>query len=190
MQQPESELVGGLKNGEETAFRELVNRYQGKVYNTCLGFVKREEDADDLAQEVFIEIHRSIRNFRMEASLSTWIYRIAVNKSLEFLRRKKLRNRISNLFRTDSEKPVEIPDFNHPGVLEERKEAAKVLFEAIGRLSEYQKTAYTLHKIEGLSYEQIAALMQKTLLSVQSLIHRARINLQKDLRTYYVKNML
>lgn len=190
MQQPESKLVGGLINGEETAFRDLVDRYQGKVYNTCLGFVKREEDADDLAQEVFIEIHRSIRNFRMESSLSTWIYRIAVNKSLDFLRRKKLRSRISHLFGGNRDKPADNADFNHPGVLEERKEVAKVLFEAIGRLPEHQKTAYTLHKIEGLSYEQIAEIMQKTLLSVQSLIHRARINLRKDLRVYYEKNML
>jgi RNA polymerase sigma factor (sigma-70 family) len=189
MQPSETLLIEGLKHGEEAAFRQLVERFQDRVYNTCLGFVKNEDDADDLAQEVFIEVHRSIGRFREEASLSTWIYRVAVNKSLEWLRKQKLRTRVAQFFGSGDHRHRDVPDFNHPGLLEEKKETARVLFQAIGRLPEQQRTAFTLHKIEGLSYEDIGAIMRKSISSVQSLMHRARINLQEDLRTYYEKNM-
>ena len=77
-------LVQRLKEGSEDAFRELVSLYQNKVFNTCYGFVNNHADADDLAQEVFIEIYNSIKTFKENSSLSTWAYRIAVNKSLDF----------------------------------------------------------------------------------------------------------
>jgi len=181
-------LVEELKNGDEGAFRQLVDDYQDKVFNTCISFVKNADDADDLTQEVFIEVFKSINKFRSDAKLSTWIYRITVNKSLEYLRKmkRKKRSAIFNwISKEDQESKLQVPDFDHPGVLAENREKARILFDAIEKLPEKQKIAFTLHKLEDLSYEQIAEIMQKSLSSIESLMHRAKNNLQKELYDYY-----
>ncbi len=188
MIESENDLIELLKQGDETAFRNLVEKNQGKVYNTCLGFLRNEEEADDLSQEVFIEIYRSISRFRGEAKLNTWIYRIAVTKSLEFIRSRKRQKRfavIKSLFNSDDESTLDIPENIHPGVLLENKERAGILFRAIDNLPENQKIAFTLNKIEGMSYEEISEIMGKSISSVESLLHRARLNLQEQLRNYY-----
>jgi RNA polymerase sigma factor (sigma-70 family) len=181
-------LVEELKQGEEEAFRQLVDEYQDKVYNTCISLVRNAEDADDITQEVFIEVYNSIHKFRAESKLSTWIYRITVNKSLEHLRKMKRKKRSGFLQWISSEDPdlkLQIPDFNHPGVLAENSEKARILFNAIEKLPEKQRIAFTLHKMEDLSYEQIADVMQKSLSSIESLLHRAKNNLKKKLYAYY-----
>lgn len=181
-------LVSELKKGDETAFRELVEQYQEKVFNTCISFVRNADDADDLTQETFIEVFTSIGNFRSESKLSTWIYRVAVNKSLEFLRKMKRKKRsgfLSRIIGGDEKPELQVPDFNHPGIVAEKKEQAAVLFSAIDRLPENQKIAFTLHKTEGLSYEEIAEIMKKSVSSVESLMHRAKTNLRQLLTNYY-----
>lgn len=184
----DSELINQLINGDENTFRQLVQDYQDKIFNTCISLVKNAEDADELTQDVFIEIFRSINKFRQDSKLSTWIYRIAVNKSLEHLRKMKRKKRFgmfSWFNKEDTELDPEIADFNHPGILAENQERAKILFKAIRNLPETQKVAFTLHKLEGLRYDQIAEVMQKTLSSVESLMHRAKTNLRKELYDYY-----
>lgn len=181
-------LVEELKQGEEEAFRQLVDEYQDKVYNTCISLVKNAEDADDITQEVFIEVYNSIHKFRAESKLSTWIYRITVNKSLEHLRKMKRNKRSGFLQWISGEDPdpeIQIPDFDHPGVLAENREKARILFNAIEKLPEKQRIAFTLHKMEDLSYEQIADVMHKSLSSIESLLHRAKNNLKKELYAYY-----
>ncbi len=188
MAQAQAINIDDLKTGSEESFRQLVEQYQGKVYNTCLGFAKNGEDADDLAQEVFIEVFKSINTFRGDAKLSTWIYRIAVTKSLEFLRKSKRRKRfglLRSLFTDEPKTMLEIPEFEHPGILAENKERANILMSAIDKLPESQKTAFTLHKIEGLSYEAIGEIMNKSLSSIESIMHRAKIRLQEYLHDYY-----
>jgi RNA polymerase sigma-70 factor (ECF subfamily) len=188
MENGDSELIIKLKNADEQVFRQLVEEYQDKIFNTCISFVKSAEDADDLTQEVFIEIFKSIHKFREDSRLSTWIYRIAVNKSLEHLRRMKRKKRTGILtwFNKGNQELIqEAADFNDPGVLLENEEQSRILFRAIEKLPESQKVAFTLHKLEGLSYEQIAEVMQKTLSSVESLMHRAKTNLRKDLYDNY-----
>lgn len=184
----DSELINQLINGDENTFRQLVQDYQDKIFNTCISLVKNAEDADELTQDVFIEIFRSINKFRQDSKLSTWIYRIAVNKSLEHLRKMKRKKRLGmfSWFNKENTKlDPEIADFNHPGILAENQERAKILFKAIRNLPETQKVAFTLHKLEGLRYDQIAEVMQKTLSSVESLMHRAKTNLRKELYDYY-----
>jgi RNA polymerase sigma-70 factor (ECF subfamily) len=177
-----------MRNGDEGAFRQLVDNYQDKIFNTCISFVKNLDDADDLTQEVFIEVFHSIHKFRADSKLSTWIYRITVNKSLEHLRKMKRKKR-SGIFywisNEDRELKFEVPDFDHPGVLAENREKARILFGAIEKLPEKQRIAFTLHKVEDLSYEQIADVMQKSLSSIESLMHRAKNNLKKELYDYY-----
>jgi RNA polymerase sigma factor (sigma-70 family) len=181
-------LIDDLKEGSEEAFRTLVELFQQRVYNTSMGLLRSEDEAEDISQEVFIEVFQSIDKFKGESKLSTWIYRITVTKSLELMRYKKRKKRfapILGLFNSDGEQMAEPPDFVHPGVVLEQKENAAMLFGAIGRLPESQQTAFTLHKIQGLSYQEISVIMESTLSSIESLMHRAKSNLKKHLTKYY-----
>ena len=180
----ELELIQGLKNGEEAAFKELVETYKNRVYNTALGVVQNAQDAEDVAQEVFIQVFRSIHSFKGDAKLSTWLYRIATTRSLDLLRNKKSKKRfglIQRLFGDDNEPVFEIPDFYHPGVALEQKENAARLFKAVAQLPENQKIAFTLHKLEDLSYQEVSEVMRTSVPAVESLMHRAKLNLRKIL---------
>jgi len=97
--QDELDLIERLKRGEESAFRSLVVQYQDLVYNTALGIVQNESDAEDVAQEVFIQVYRSIGTFKSEAKLSTWIYRITTTRALDLLRARKSKKRFGLLKR-------------------------------------------------------------------------------------------
>lgn len=180
----ELELIQGLREGDESAFRYMVDTYRDRVYNTALGIVQNAEDAEDVAQEVFIQVFRSIGSFKGESKLSTWLYRIATTRSLDLLRSRKSKKRfglLQRLFGDGNEPVMEIPDFNHPGVALDRKENAARLFRAISQLPENQKIAFTLHKLEDLSYQEVSEVMQTSLPAVESLMHRARQNLKKIL---------
>jgi len=180
----ETDLIQGLKDGDESSFKFLVENYQDRVYNTAMGIVQDTSDAEDVAQEVFIQVFRSIHSFKGESKLSTWIYRITTTRSLDLLRSRKSKKRFGILQRltggTD-EAAYEIPDFNHPGVALDQKENAAKLFRAIRQLPDNQKTAFTLHKLEDLSYQEVSDIMGTTIGAVESLMHRAKQNLRKFL---------
>ena len=186
------ELIEGLKTKNNSAFAELVGSFQSKVYNTCFGFLQNQEDARDVAQEVFIEVYCSINNFKSNSKLSTWIYRIAVNKSLDHIAMKKRKKRFSQAMvilglaesRNEENK---ITDFSNPHADLEKQERMMVLSKAIDQLPENQKTALTLNKYESMSYEEIAEVMGISFSAVQSLIHRSKKNLQKILSNYFAE---
>jgi RNA polymerase sigma factor (sigma-70 family) len=173
----EKELIAGLKEGHEGAFAILVEIYKDRIYNTALGFLQNADDAEDLTQEVFIRVFENIRGFKGEAQLNTWLYRITVTSALDQIRKKNSRKRKS-LFRRPAEEQL---DFHHPGVAAEQKENAAILFRMIRRLPEQQQSAFLLQKLEGLSQEEIAAVLKTTVGAVESLLQRARINLKKYL---------
>ena len=188
----EKELILRLKKNDEIAFGFLVDLFSKKVYNTCVGMLQNLEDAQDVTQEIFITIHLNVKDFKEESSLSTWIYRISVNKCLEFIRKKNRKKR-SGIFRSifsfDGEQAIENhSDFSHPGIQLENKERSIILFKAIGLLPEQQQTAYILHKVEQVSYNEIAVIMEVSLSAVESLLFRAKQNLKKHLATYYEQN--
>ncbi len=188
----ESHFISQLQQKDQTAFRELVAEYSKKVFNTALGILQNAEDAEDISQEVFIEVFHSIGQFKGDAKLATWIYRITVTKSLEFLRKKNRLKRfafVQNIFGKESILPEkDNPHFYHPGVQLENKERASILFKAIDQLPENQKSAFVLHKLEDLSYVEIAEVMKVSLSSIESLMFRAKQNLKKLLSDYYEKN--
>lgn len=186
----EHSLIQGILKGDNNSFRELVSLYQDKVYHTVYSFVRNEEDALDLSQDVFIEIHQSIHKFRKESILSTWIYRISVNKALNHLKRSRSGSFISsmqNIFHPANDENIKEPSdyIEHPYEKMENKELAKLLQVAIDSLPKNQRIAFVLHKFEGLQYKEIAGIMDVSLSSVESLVHRARISLQKKLFNYY-----
>lgn len=188
----DKELISLIIQKNEAAFKQLVESFQHKVYNTCTGILQSSEDAEEITQDVFIEVYNSITKFDERSSLSTWIYRISINKSLDKLRHNKRKKRFGKVFRLfQSEKDdrtIDKPNFIHPGIQLEQKELSAILFIAIDELPEKQKTAYILHNIEGVPYQEIAEIMQTTVSSVESLLFRSKENLRKLLNDYYQKN--
>lgn len=185
----ESELIQKLVEGDEGAYRYLVDTYKDRVFNTLLGMLQHWEEAEDLCQDVFIEVFRSVGSFKGQSKLSTWMYRIAISKALDYRKykgRKKRFGFILSIFGAESNEPIhDKPNFYHPGVELENKERAAVLFKAINTLPEQQRTAFTLHKVESMSYAEVAEIMETTVGAVESLIHRAKQNLKKELEGYY-----
>ena len=184
-------LIQQLQQGIEQAFAQVVDAYKHLVYNTVLSLLQNKDEAEDVSQEVFIQMYQSIGQFKGESKLSTWLYRIAVSKSLDWQRRKNRKKRfafIEGFFGADDSIKHDPPEFNHPGVVIENKEKASMLFRAIKSLPENQKVAFTLNKVEGLSYMEVAEVMQVTEASVEALLHRAKQNLRKELGNYYYKH--
>ena len=183
----EQELIQQLRQGNEPAFRWLVDNYRNRVFHTVLNILQDRDEAEDAAQETFIQVFESISSFKEESSLSTWIYRIAVRKALDKLRRRKTRQRLHKILPwwMPEEKKSEDVSFHHPGIVAENKERSSVLFKAIASLPEKQRLAFTLIKVQGMNYEEACELMQQNIKAVESLITRAKTNLQKLLETYY-----
>lgn len=188
----EIELIASLKEGNRDAFNKLVLVLKDRVFNTAISILQNVEDAEDITQEVFVEVFNSVKNFKGESKLSTWIYRITVTKSLDFQRKKNRKKRfafVQTLFGADDNTPtVDAPHFYHPGVQLENKERAAILYLAIDKLPERQRTAFILSKTEDLSYAEIAEVMELSVSSIESLLFRAKQNLQEYLKEYYHKN--
>lgn len=187
----ETELIERLKEGDDAAFKIIVEQWQDMVYNTILGIVQNETEAEDLAQDVFIKVFEKIGTFKGDSKFSTWLYRIATTTALDHLRSKKRKKRfgfLQSLSGTGGEEKEQLPDFNHPGVSLDNKERATVLFKAIEGLPDNQKAAYTLHKLEGLSYRDVSEVLNTTVSAVESLMSRANQNLRKQLEDYYNKH--
>ncbi|AUP80790.1 RNA polymerase sigma factor [Flavivirga eckloniae] len=186
----ENEFINGLRNHNANAYGKLLDDFQDKVFATCISFVPNKEDAEDIAQEVFVEVFNSIYKFKGNSKLSTWIYRIATNKCLEFIRKKSAKKRFAFL---QSIMGNEIPldkskyftEMNHPGIIMENKEKSETLFLAINQLSEEQRTVFTLSKIDGMSNKEIGEIIKKSVSSVESLMFRAKKNLQGLLENFY-----
>lgn len=158
------------------------------VFNTALSIVQSEADAEDITQDVFIEVYEGLSSFRNDSKLSTWIYRITVNKSLDLLKKQKRAKNGGLLKRIFSFSEEDEPaSFEHPGVQLDKKESSKALFAALKKLPETQQVAFTLHKIEGLNQRETADIMETTVEAVESLLSRAKNNLRKHLETYYQK---
>ena len=187
----EQELVKALKSGEESAYKTVVNNYQLNVYNTCIGILHDEDAAKDISQDVFIELFRSVNKFRGDSKISTWLYRIAINKSLNYVRDNKKHTIVRSIQRffssNEREENIEIQDFSNRSPIElfEQEDHSSALHKAIDKLPANQKTAFVLKNYEDLSYKEIMEVMKLSMSAVESLIHRARTNLQKELAEYY-----
>ena len=188
----EQALIASLQEKSQSAFKHLVESYQHQVYNTCLGLLQNSEEAEEIAQDVFIEVYKSIDSFRGDSKLSTWLYRVATTKSLERIRKLKAKKRfafLKSIGGSKEDEEVQPATFLHPGVQMEQKEHAQALFAAINLLPDNQRVAFTLVKVEGLPYQEVGEVMSLSLSSIESLMFRARKNLQKLLENYYEKNM-
>ncbi|MCV9388902.1 RNA polymerase sigma factor [Reichenbachiella ulvae] len=181
----ESQLVRLVIQHDEQAFKALFDSYAGMVYNTTLNLVQNQEDAEDITQEVFVDISNKIESFKMESSLKTWIYRMTCNKALEHIRKSKRKKRFGFLVSIDSDN-----DFltQTDSSIEEGEDKVKLLHQLIQQLPENQRLAFTLHHLDGLSYEEMAEVMETTLSAVESLMFRAKKNLKNKVALLNERN--
>jgi RNA polymerase sigma-70 factor (ECF subfamily) len=186
MRLDERELIQRIVAKDDAAFRTFVELYQSSVLSACYRILGNQQDAEDVAQDVFVMVYRKAESFRGESGLSTWLYRIAVNLSLNRLRRRKWDRLfgILTLSEAESEETIdrmEAPEQDRPDRQLEANERSRILTDLLNTLPEKQRVAIILHKIEGLSHQEIAEILQISLSSVESLVHRAKRNLQKKL---------
>ena len=181
-------FINELKNGSQRAYRTLVEEYSPAVLNTCYSFVKNKQDAEDIAQDVFLEVYRSAHSFRADSDLNTWIYRIAINKSLDFLRKQKRKKRLMDMKGLFFQKSAHNTSCTPPHRQLEQSERQKLLHQHIQTLPENQQIALALSLDTALSNNKIAQIMKTSETAVESLLHRARSNLRKKLQKYYEKN--
>ncbi len=165
----------------------LYNEHKNLVFNLALQYVQNTEDAEEITQDVFVSVYQNIGSFNENSKISTWIYRITINKSIDFLKSKKRKKRfafITSLFHDNSnELKHNKQTFDHPGVLLEQKEAIENLFNLINELPDNQKTALILMKIEHKTQAETAEIMNLSTKAVESLVQRAKVNLSKKLNT-------
>jgi RNA polymerase sigma-70 factor (ECF subfamily) len=150
------ELVRLFRDGDESAFNQLVLRYQERIYWVARRFVNDHEAADDITQDVFVKAYESLRNFRAESSLYTWLYRIAVNIALNALRRQK----VKGFFRIDELFEAEDTGTQAPDEAVEREEDRALIEQAIARLPTKQHLVFVLRFYEEMPYEEIAKILR------------------------------
>lgn len=173
----EIELIQSVLNGNDRDFELLIKKYQTNVFRTVIGLLHNKEDAEEITQDVFIKVFQSLSTFNGNAAFSTWLYRIAINMSLNYLKKKKRSQfwvGLSELIQLPSnEKQVEV-------VLSEKSEQS-IIQSAIDNLPEKQKLAFVLAKYEELPQKQVAEILNISEGAVEQLLIRAKTNLKKRL---------
>lgn len=166
-----------------TEFEDIYRAYKNLIYNLALKYLQNIEDAEEVTQDVFVKIFHSIDQFKADSELKTWIYRITINKSLDFIKSKNAQKRKGFLtsifqFKTAEEIPIN-NHFDHPGVSLESREEVETIMHCINLLPDNQKTALILHKLEEKSQSEIAEIMNTSAKAIESLVQRGKKNLQK-----------
>ncbi|MBK9249044.1 MAG: RNA polymerase sigma factor [Ignavibacteria bacterium] len=172
------------KNVRDT-FDDIYHAHKVLVYNLALSYLLVAEDAQEITQDVFVSVYQGLKSFKEQSSITTWVYRITINKSLDFLKAKQRKKRFgffTSLFHPETnELKYDKPTFDHPGVQLENREAVERIFKCIHQLPDNQKTALLLSKIEDKTQAEIAEIMNLSAKAVESLIQRAKQNLSAKL---------
>jgi len=184
-------LVRRAKKGDYRAFDLLVLKYQSRVIATAFKFVKEKQLAEDIAQEAFIKSYKSIDSFREESSFYTWVYRITVNTAKNYLVSSKRRDEvvISDLSTDDSFYPEKL-DVDSPQEILKASELRDLIFETLSSLGEETRTALSLREFDGLSYEEIAEIVQCPVGTVRSRIFRGREMIEEVVGKHMDKNLI
>lgn len=181
-------FLKNLKAGDRDSFKKLVEEHQRIVFGLCFHFLHNKEDAEDAAQEVFLEVFRSIKKFKGDSKLSTWIFTIASSKCIDFIRRKNRKKRfgsIKKIFSTEENKDlVDRSSFSSSLEKFEMEERKKIFYVAMDHISESQRVAITLSKIDGLKNKEVAEIMGTSVSAVESHIFKGK----QKLKEYLLKN--
>jgi RNA polymerase sigma-70 factor (ECF subfamily) len=177
-------LINKFKNGDASAFEEILLKYQDRIYNLCRYMLGSVHDADDATQDIFFKAYQNLNKFKPDSSLYTWLYRIAVNTCIDY-RRKPF---FESLFKNSKEGDVFVVDQPYrspsPEKLYESKQIGNSIQLALGHLSEKLRTVIVLKEIEGFSYEEIAEVLDVSIGTVKSRISRAREELKELLKIF------
>ncbi len=188
MSRKERVLVRKLRERDERAFREVVETYEDRIYNLTYRMLGNREEAEDISQEVFISLFKSIDSFRGDSKLSTWLYRIAVNhckNRIKYLARRHDRDQDSydeEVARTPSVAAATMPSLPpRPDKHLEGVELERIMQQCIAALDDEQRTLIILRDVEDLSYDEICTITSIPLGTVKSRLHRARLALRKKM---------
>jgi RNA polymerase sigma-70 factor (ECF subfamily) len=183
----DQELVRRVKKGDRRAFDLLFSRYQHKIYGLVSRFVRDQQDIDDVVQEAFIKAYRALPRFRGESAFYTWLYRIAINTAKNYLLARGRRPPAADIDAEDAEF-MDGGDFlretENPENQLSRDELENAINEAISRLPDDLRSAVTLREFDGLTYEQIAVIMECPVGTVRSRIFRAREAIDQQIQPY------
>ena len=175
-------LIDKIAGGDDTAFEEFVICHQGRIINLIYKYTRSREDAEELAQDVFVSVWEAAGSFRGRSSVSTWLYRIAVNASINHVRKRRIRaeslDKPVNLQGGRVYRQVAGPVSMQPDSMLEQKTDKIIIEKAMEKLAPNQKMAFMLSKYENHSYAEIAEIMKLSVSSVESLLFRAKQNLK------------
>ena len=181
----EQELVLRAKQGDDEAFAQLMRDNEKRIYNLTLRMTGNPEDAMDLAQDTFLNAWKGLKFFKGDSAFSTWLYRLASNACIDFLRRQKRRQDISVPLGTDSEEDGRLPDVPddrfRPDTRLEQQELRRAVEEGLQQLSDEHRQVLVMREVNGLSYQEIADILDLEAGTVKSRIARARLSLRKIL---------
>jgi len=183
----DNEIISEVLNGNQQAYAVLVNRYQNYVFTLCLRIVKGREDAEEVAQDVFIKAYKYLADFRGAAKFTTWLYTIVNNTCISFLRKKKL-----DIHSLDNEKVFEVADSQDSGMranLVEQKSRVSMVNEAIGLLSPADAEIITLFYKAEQSLEETAQVLGIEVNAAKVRLHRARTRLKEKMETHFIEEV-
>lgn len=186
---PDNQLMQKAGSGNRAAFKELVKKHQGTVTGIIYRYTGNHNEAEDLAQDIFLKIYKAASSYVPRAQFKTWLYKVVANHCLNFFRSQKRKAIITSLDQPLSE------DYNphiqrtdeqkkQPEIILQQQELQIALKRALSELPERQRMAIILHRFEGLSYKEVATILGASLSAVESLIFRAMNNLKEKLSPY------
>lgn len=182
------DLVEKARAGQLKAFEKLMNRYEKKVYNIGYRITGTREDAEEVLQETFLSVYKSLGKFKGKSSFSTWLYRIAVNAALMKMRKKRIETVSLDeplISENGNHLRREVIDWSTPEDLFERKRLMEVMNRAIDSLPDEYRAIVLLRDGEGLSNSEVAQILKTSVPAVKSKLHRARMHLRRKLSEYF-----
>lgn len=180
----DSQLVQRIHDGDRLAFDALLERYEARVYRLASRFTRGEQDAEDLTQEIFLAVYKSLGRFRGASSLSTWIYRVAMNHCLEYRRKRRL-----DVVPYTDELSLAADWRDNPESTAGRAELSREVNRALQQLSPQHREVVILHELHGLTYQEVAAILDVPVGTVKSRLSNAFQRLRPLLATYVVGDM-
>ncbi len=179
----DSRYIKQAIEGDRRAFECIVKSYKDKVFRICYSYTNSVHDAEDIAQDAFVEVYKSMGTFNQQSSVSTWIYRIASNKAIDHIRKHKRKKRDTGVlnYLDDDQNTFEIEAEGSAAEDIISQQRRKFLYQGLNKLPERQKKAFVLTQIEGMTHKEVAEIMQTTVKSIEVLVVRGRKKLKQVL---------
>lgn len=180
-----TELVRAVLGGDKQSFNRLVILYQARIYNLAYNYVKTEEEAKDVAQDVFVTAYRSLPKLRDDTKFGAWLYQIGINHCRNRYKKLKRRGYFTDKSIDNEDDPVHLEGGDSPEQKLEQQRTIKLVRNTIDQMSESEKEVLMLRDLQGLPYDEISEILDVPLGTVKSKLNRARLNLKNKLKQIY-----